>query len=141
MVSPEKIRRDFTIQGFKWILSTIILLLCYPLYRFIGFKVKPKPRHIQINKLIKQGSFHVERDFLIFMGDKGPWAVSRTCTHLGCRVNYRENLKMIVCPCHQSKFTPEGKLITGPAKSDLPRLLVETKKDNDGVINGYVVTI
>jgi nitrite reductase/ring-hydroxylating ferredoxin subunit len=48
-------------------------------------------------------------------------AVDATCTHDGCVVNeVRANSGgFLVCPCHSSRFTPEGAVNRGPAASPL----------------------
>jgi Rieske Fe-S protein len=46
-------------------------------------------------------------------------AVSATCTHKQCDVNYNPSSKRIECGCHGSKFDLDGKVLNGPAKSDL----------------------
>lgn len=38
-------------------------------------------------------------------------AYNAVCPHLGCMVGYQESQTRFYCPCHQSAFTPEGKLI------------------------------
>ena len=67
--------------------------------------------------------------------------MSRTCTHLGCRLNYQEDKGYIECPCHQSRFTPEGKRFAGPAERDLPTHPVTLKKDAQGRTTAYVVQL
>ncbi|MBC7744567.1 MAG: Rieske 2Fe-2S domain-containing protein [Flavobacterium sp.] len=41
------------------------------------------------------------------------------CPHLGCIVQWNAAEKSFDCPCHGSRFTCRGKLINGPAISDL----------------------
>jgi glycine/D-amino acid oxidase-like deaminating enzyme/nitrite reductase/ring-hydroxylating ferredoxin subunit len=50
-------------------------------------------------------------------------AVSPTCTHLLCRVAWNEAERSWDCPCHGSRFAPDGALIEGPAVRDLERKL------------------
>lgn len=46
-------------------------------------------------------------------------AVSATCPHLGCIVNWNSAEKTWDCPCHGGRFTCEGKVIQAPAVKDL----------------------
>ena len=42
-------------------------------------------------------------------------AVSATCTHLGCQVNWNRAERSWDCPCHGSRFAPDGTVLQGPA--------------------------
>ncbi|WPP50321.1 FAD-dependent oxidoreductase [Catalinimonas niigatensis] len=48
-------------------------------------------------------------------------SLSPICPHLKCVVHWNTQEKSWDCPCHGSRFTPEGKLIVGPAVSDLEK--------------------
>ncbi|HEJ84188.1 MAG TPA: hypothetical protein ENO25_06425, partial [Desulfobacteraceae bacterium] len=116
---PEPGRRRFLNRLLKGSMGAAAAVLLYPLLRFTGFTVKPQPRYIVIRKDIPVGGSYTEHDFILFMFEQGPAAISRRCTHLGCRVLYRQELDLIECPCHQSRFTLAGERIAGPAKDDL----------------------
>ncbi len=121
-------RRRWITRGL-WLLG---VMLAYPFYAFIS-KVRYRPPiEFDVSKSLKPGQFHVEKAFVLFETNEGPYALSRTCPHLGCTVQYFEQEKMFVCPCHQSKFSPDGKYISGPAKKDLSRLKVRVAKDGHG---------
>ena len=104
-----------------------MLALCYPLLRFIGFRVPAKPRRIEINTTTPASGVLVHTDFLLFDRDGASWALPRKCTHLGCKVNFHEEENLVECPCHQSRFTIDGKVIHGPAKKDLVKYHVEKR--------------
>jgi glycine/D-amino acid oxidase-like deaminating enzyme/nitrite reductase/ring-hydroxylating ferredoxin subunit len=46
---------------------------------------------------------------------------SAKCTHLGCTVAWNPLEKSFDCPCHGSRFFYNGKVINGPANSDLEK--------------------
>ena len=45
--------------------------------------------------------------------------VNKKCTHNGCLVKYDKDKGKLICPCHASEFTLNGKVIRGPATTDL----------------------
>ena len=51
---------------------------------------------------------------LILTSDGKYHALSAVCTHLGCTVQYRPDLHEIWCPCHNGKYSVDGKNISGP---------------------------
>jgi glycine/D-amino acid oxidase-like deaminating enzyme/nitrite reductase/ring-hydroxylating ferredoxin subunit len=49
-------------------------------------------------------------------------AVSPVCTHLGCQVEFNSAETSWDCPCHGSRFDIEGRVLHGPATTDLERI-------------------
>jgi cytochrome b6-f complex iron-sulfur subunit len=58
-----------------------------------------------------------QRICIVREGDKVA-AISTTCTHLGCIVGISET--GFACPCHGSRFDPDGNVTGGPAPKPLP---------------------
>ena len=54
-------------------------------------------------------------------------AFNAICPHLGCVVQWNASEKSFDCPCHGSRFTCEGKVINGPASTDLKPIEVTEK--------------
>lgn len=68
------------------------------------------------------------RPVALFKDDSGVFAISTTCTHLGCIV--KPTAKGFECPCHGSRFAKDGSVTRGPAPKALPWLKVT--ESNDG---------
>jgi cytochrome b6-f complex iron-sulfur subunit len=129
-------RRALLVRWMRWVGATIFL---YPLLRFTGHRIPPKPRLVEVPAPLPLSGVHTGHDFLLFSTPEGPTAVSRICTHLGCRVNYQQDKQYIECPCHQSRFTLNGTRIAGPAEKNLPKYEVTLKEDNEGRVMAYVI--
>lgn len=61
--------------------------------------------------------------------EKGLWAMSAVCTHLGCITQWKPESNLIACPCHGSKFEKDGKVQAGPAPRALPHFAVRLTAD------------
>jgi Rieske Fe-S protein len=121
----------------KYLTFVGMLALLYPILQFVGFKIPGKPTYVNINKTVTTGGFLINADFILFDRENNCWALSRKCTHLGCKLNYHEDMDILECPCHQSRFNVEtGEAVKGPATKPLTFLSVEKRQDEPF----YVVT-
>lgn len=63
--------------------------------------------------------------FVIRKEDGSVEVFSNICTHLSCRVNWKEETKEFICPCHDAHFDIQGKVSSGPPPRPLDKY--ETK--------------
>jgi cytochrome b6-f complex iron-sulfur subunit len=73
-----------------------------------------------------------EEGFVVFRDAQGLYAISTTCTHLGCTVAI--TAQGFACPCHGSKFDPTGRVVAGPAPRALPWLELSRAADGQLVV-------
>ncbi|MEW6743737.1 MAG: ubiquinol-cytochrome c reductase iron-sulfur subunit [Planctomycetota bacterium] len=91
-----------------------------------------------------------KRKLFVVHSPEGFYAMSSICTHLGCMVRHEPGEgsgQAFFCPCHGSRFDPQGNVLGGPAPRPLRRLeleleggklVVNTKKE---VAEGSVLAI
>jgi cytochrome b6-f complex iron-sulfur subunit len=63
------------------------------------------------------------------------YALSTTCTHLGCTPNWLDAEKKFKCPCHGSGFKISGVNFEGPAPRPLERYSVKKTDDNQVLVD------
>jgi cytochrome b6-f complex iron-sulfur subunit len=57
-------------------------------------------------------------------------ALSAVCTHLQCTVQYRSDMQMIWCACHNGMYDLNGRNISGPPPRPLTEYKVALKGDD-----------
>jgi Rieske Fe-S protein len=67
---------------------------------------------------------------LLLHDERGFFALSSTCTHLGCTLG--TDASPLECPCHGSRFNQQGQVTHGPASQSL--CLFELSLTSDGRI-------
>ncbi len=90
-----------------------------------------KPENYEVNSV----TFDPENTVYIVRDSAGFYALSAICTHLGCVTAWKQELDMIACPCHGSKFRRDGTKIEGPAPQPLPRLRMWVNEDGDLMVD------
>lgn len=63
------------------------------------------------------------------------YALSTTCTHLGCKPNWLAGEQKFKCPCHGSGFFISGVNFEGPAPRPLERYAVRRTEDNQVLVD------
>jgi menaquinol-cytochrome c reductase iron-sulfur subunit len=63
-------------------------------------------------------------------------AFAPQCTHLGCAYHWDDPKKQFLCPCHNSVFSIDGKVISGPAPRPLDQF--EAKVQNNKLMLGEI---
>ena len=61
-------------------------------------------------------------------------AYNTVCPHLGCFVDYREKEQDFFCPCHDSNFDLNGKLVKGVSPRAMDTLEVDEEKLKAGEV-------
>ncbi|MBZ5647423.1 MAG: ubiquinol-cytochrome c reductase iron-sulfur subunit [Acidobacteriia bacterium] len=74
-----------------------------------------------------------EEGLVMFHDSGGFYAISTTCTHLGCAVGRSKD--GFACPCHGSRFDANGDVVGGPAPRPLAWLEVSRAADGQLVVN------
>jgi len=70
--------------------------------------------------------------------DLGIYALSTTCTHLGCTPNWLEAEQKFKCPCHGSGFRKTGVNFEGPAPRPLERYKIGIADDGQVAVDKSV---
>ena len=70
------------------------------------------------------------RPALLLLTAEGEYrALSATCTHLSCTVQYRSDLHEIWCACHNGMYDLNGRNISGPPPRPLENYQVHVRGD------------
>lgn len=131
-------RRNFL----KYLLSGGLLgLAASIIYPIIAYLKPPAQREVEVSS-VKAGKivdFEKESGKIIKFGSK-PVILIRTskddfkaysaiCTHLDCTVQYRKDMGVIWCACHNGKYDLNGHNISGPPPRPLEEYRVIVQKD------------
>ena len=77
-------------------------------------------------KIFRFGS----RPGLLMLGTDGQYrALSATCTHLSCTVQYRGDLRQVWCACHNGMYDLAGRNLSGPPPRPLEQYDVHVRGD------------
>ncbi|HZP16366.1 MAG TPA: Rieske 2Fe-2S domain-containing protein [Terriglobales bacterium] len=70
------------------------------------------------------------RPGLLILTTSGEYrAISATCTHLSCTVQYRDDLHQVWCACHNGTYDLNGRNLSGPPPRPLESYEVQVRGD------------
>ena len=131
-------RRDFITLAWKGALLTCGFLGLGGLLRYLDYQDEPT-RQVKFD-LGPAGNYPPgsrtpisQAQAILFHTAGGFQALSTSCPHLGCTVELTKD--GFTCPCHGSRFDPQGGLITGPATLGLQVLHVEQTSDGHLILS------
>lgn len=68
--------------------------------------------------------------WVVKLSDNRVVAYAPQCTHLGCAYHWDDEKDEFICPCHNSVFSLEGKVLEGPAPRPLDRFQSRIEKSH-----------
>jgi cytochrome b6-f complex iron-sulfur subunit len=137
-LSPPIARRRFVevVLGSGFVATAVAFL--YPVLRYL---VPPKAADLGSDAVVagrvgelKPNSGKIfrfgNRPGLLILTASGEYrAMSATCTHLSCTVQYRDDLRQVWCACHNGKYDLNGRNISGPPPRPLEAFDVQVRGD------------
>ena len=131
--STDQGKRDFL----KYILGGGLLAwLAAVVYPVLAYLAPPKQGDVEVSN-VKAGKVNdIEKDSgtIVRFGNRPVILVRRpngefaafaaTCTHLDCTVQYRKDMGIIWCACHNGKYDLTGRNIDGPPPRPLDEFRV-----------------
>jgi quinol---cytochrome c reductase iron-sulfur subunit, bacillus type len=75
-----------------------------------------------------------ETVFLVWDGEKTIRAMSATCTHLGCQVQWQPKEKKFRCPCHGGVYAADGSVLEGPPPRPLQTIEARLESDSSVLV-------
>jgi Rieske Fe-S protein len=127
-LDPEPLpRRDWLGLASLWSAGVALLFSLFGMIRLPKPAVVGSPSkrfRVSLPEALAPGAAFVPpgRSVAIFRDPEGVYAISLVCTHLGCVV--KPGPEGFECPCHGSRFGPDGHVTKGPAPKPLPWLKV-----------------
>jgi len=126
-------------------IGAVVLPIIYPILKFLVPPRIPESsqRSVVAGKLseLKPNSgkifqFGSKPGMLLRTADGEIKAMSATCTHLDCTVQYRDDYQHVWCACHNGHYDVNGRNISGPPPRPLEQYVVNVKGDDIIVSKG-----
>jgi menaquinol-cytochrome c reductase iron-sulfur subunit len=153
--TEETTRRNFYVGSIYAMMAAISAMLGVPALIYLLFppKAKKEDEWIEVGDITRlTPNSPVEMTFrrtrvdgwkvisekstawVVKSADNHVTAFGPQCTHLGCAYHWEEGKDEFLCPCHNSIFGIDGRVISGPAPRPLDRY--ETKTQGNKLLVG-----
>jgi menaquinol-cytochrome c reductase iron-sulfur subunit len=157
--TPGQTRRSFYVVGIYGLMALIAAALGVPalIYLLVPPKVRRQSewveagdiRQLSPNTPVEMAFRRTRVDgwkvtsekstaWVVRLGEDQVTAYSPECTHLGCPYHWDQGKNEFVCPCHNSLFAVDGRVLGGPAPRPLDRF--QTKIDGTKLLVGPLQT-
>jgi cytochrome b6-f complex iron-sulfur subunit len=119
----------------------VIAFLGAVLYPVLAYLTPPKQAEVAVTsvKAGKLSAIEKESGTIVRFGSKPVIlirtatgelrAYSATCTHLDCTVQFRKDMGLIWCACHNGKYDLNGRNVSGPPPRPLEEYRVTVQGD------------
>ncbi|HEY4611381.1 MAG TPA: Rieske (2Fe-2S) protein [Bacteroidota bacterium] len=134
----QQSKRDF-LQYFLG--GSVFAWMASVLYPVLAYLKPPKQAEVEVmsvkvgkladiqpdtGQIVKFGTKPV---ILVRAGNGDLYAYAATCTHLDCTVQYRADMGLIWCACHNGKYDLNGRNVAGPPPRPLDEFRVVVQGD------------
>lgn len=138
-----------------WFLGTsagaLVTAIVYPVLRYVSPPSIPEAATTQVEagttsdpELIEKGfkilRFGADPVILVRVSETEYHALTATCTHLDCVVEYRKPEQAIWCNCHNGRYDLNGHNVGGPPPRPLTPLKVHVESRGSGQPGTIVVS-
>jgi cytochrome b6-f complex iron-sulfur subunit len=132
-IPEQQSKRDFLKIVFSGGIIALVGSILYPVFSYL---IPPKQNEVEVSSIKACTKSEIEKDsgkivkfgskpvILIQTAEGNYKAFTATCTHLDCTVQYRKDLGLIWCACHNGKYDLDGRNISGPPPRPLEELKV-----------------
>ncbi|PKK84257.1 MAG: plastoquinol--plastocyanin reductase [candidate division Zixibacteria bacterium HGW-Zixibacteria-1] len=142
MTDIDKGKRDLLGWLLKGGIGALMASVLYPVYKYV---IPPASGEANVSQIklpfklaeLKQDEkksriFKFGRDLgiIVVTANQEVKAFSALCTHLDCTVQYRTDLGIIWCACHNGQYDLEGRNIGGPPPRPLEKYAVHIDEAN-----------
>ncbi len=132
-------RRRFVQVMLTTSFGTMLLSFAYPVLRFLVPPKAGEPRVASVEVPWKAGEVKANSGRIFKFGSQ-PGILVKTpagelraftaiCSHLACTVQYREDMEMIWCACHNGHYDLFGRNVAGPPPRPLDPYKVQVAAD------------